>query len=55
MIGQVGATTVPITSDPSGALINLTPAQAVDGKALITIANPSIAAPAAITFQVTVT
>jgi hypothetical protein len=55
MIGQIGATTVPIASDPSGALISLTAAQAVDGKALITIANPSIAAPAAITVQVAVT
>ena len=54
-IAQMGATAVPIASDPSGALITLPALQAVGGKALITVANPSIVAPAAITVQVTVT
>jgi hypothetical protein len=55
LLAQVGTTPVPITSDPSGALITLTGAQVAAGRALVTIASPSIGAPTALTTEVSST
>ena len=55
LVAQVGATALAVTSDPTAALVTLPTPDIATGRALITFANPSIAAPVTVTTEVTAT
>ena len=55
LVAQAGATVLTVTSDPTATLVTLPAADILTGRALITIANPSIATPVTVTTEVTVT
>jgi hypothetical protein len=55
LVTQTGGVVVPVTSDPTGALITLVGPQAGVGAALVTVASPSIAGAISVTLEVTAT
>lgn len=55
LVAQSGGVVLPVTSDPTGALVTLPAAQASALRALVTVASPTISAPLSVVAEVVVT